>query len=126
LNLLDPMIELDGVVVLFNDSHPEVPENFWHSAYKKVIEHYTEGDFERQKRRSPEWPKHEAVLRFAFPSIDNQSSSMYHLSSTCSSGKNVAQPSILTHLSLLAGSATRESAPELNRGQKVCTTAGMF
>jgi transposase-like protein len=33
---------------------------------------------------------------------------------------------ILTHLSLLAGSATRESAPELNRDQKVCTTAGMF
>ena len=62
LNLLDAMIELDGVVVLFNDSHPEVPENSWHSAYKKVIEHYAEGDIERQKRRSPEWPKHEAVL----------------------------------------------------------------
>jgi SAM-dependent methyltransferase len=62
LNLLDAMIESDGVVVLFNDSHPEVPENSWHSAYKKVIEHYAEGDIERQKRRSPEWPKHEAVL----------------------------------------------------------------
>jgi hypothetical protein len=33
---------------------------------------------------------------------------------------------VLAHLSLLAGSATRESAPELHRGQKVCTTAGMF
>ena len=33
---------------------------------------------------------------------------------------------VLAHLSLLAGSVTRESAPELNRGQKVCTTAGMF
>ena len=62
LNLLDAMIESDGVVVLFNDSHPEVPENSWHSAYKKVIEHYAEGDIERQKRRSPECPKHEAVL----------------------------------------------------------------
>ena len=39
-----------------------MPENSWHSAYKEVIEHYAEGDIERQKRHSPEWPKHEAVL----------------------------------------------------------------
>jgi len=32
----------------------------------------------------------------------------------------------LTHLSLLAGSATRESAPRLHRGQKVCHTAATF
>jgi len=32
----------------------------------------------------------------------------------------------LTHLSLLAGSATRESAPGLHRGQKVCPTGAMF
>ena len=32
----------------------------------------------------------------------------------------------LAHLSLLAGSATREVAPGLHRGQKVCTTAGSF
>jgi hypothetical protein len=31
---------------------------------------------------------------------------------------------LLAHLSLLGGSATRESAPELHRGQKVCTTVG--
>ena len=29
---------------------------------------------------------------------------------------------LLTHLSLLAGSAARESAPGLHRGQKVCPT----
>jgi hypothetical protein len=40
--------------------------------------------------------------------------------------KEKASCGLLAHLSLLAGSATRESAPELNRGQKVCTTAGMF
>jgi hypothetical protein len=33
---------------------------------------------------------------------------------------------LLAHLSLLAGSAIRESAPELYRDQKLCTTAGMF
>ena len=38
LHLLDAMIESDGAVVLFNDSHPEVPENSWHSSYEKLIE----------------------------------------------------------------------------------------
>jgi ATP-dependent exoDNAse (exonuclease V) alpha subunit len=32
----------------------------------------------------------------------------------------------LTHLSLLAGSATRETAPGLHRGQKVCPTRALF
>ena len=32
----------------------------------------------------------------------------------------------LAHLSQLAGSANREAAPELHRGQKVCTTGAMF
>jgi hypothetical protein len=33
---------------------------------------------------------------------------------------------MLTHLSQLEGSATREGAPEVHRGQKVCTTGAMF
>jgi hypothetical protein len=32
----------------------------------------------------------------------------------------------LTHLSQLAGLSTRETAPGLHRGQKVCTTNGLF
>jgi hypothetical protein len=48
--------------VLFHDSHPEVPENSWHGSYQKVIERYSEGDFERQRLRSPEWLKNEAIL----------------------------------------------------------------
>jgi hypothetical protein len=47
---------------LFNDSHPEVPENSWHSAYQKVIERYAEGDSERHKSCSPESLRHEAIL----------------------------------------------------------------
>ena len=33
---------------------------------------------------------------------------------------------MLTHLSLLEGSTTREAAPGLHRGQKVCPTREMF
>jgi SAM-dependent methyltransferase len=62
LNLLDAMIEPDGAVVLFNDSHPEVPDNSWHRSYVKVIEHYSEDDIERQRLRSPDWLKNEAIL----------------------------------------------------------------
>jgi hypothetical protein len=32
----------------------------------------------------------------------------------------------LAHLSLLGGSTTREAAPGLHRGQKVCPTRAMF
>ena len=62
LNLLDAMIEPDGAVVLFHDSHPEVPENSWHGYYQKMIERYSEDDVERQRLRSPEWLKNEAIL----------------------------------------------------------------
>jgi SAM-dependent methyltransferase len=62
LNLLDGLIESGGAIVLFNDSHPEVPENSWHSAYQKVIERYAEGDSERHKSCSPESLRHEAIL----------------------------------------------------------------
>jgi hypothetical protein len=62
LHLLDAMIESDGAVVLFNDSHPEVPENSWHGPYQKMIERYSEGDVERQRLRSPEWLKNETIL----------------------------------------------------------------
>jgi hypothetical protein len=34
-------------------------------------------------------------------------------------------PSLLAHLSLLEGSATREAAPGLHRGQKVCPTTAI-
>jgi SAM-dependent methyltransferase len=71
LNLLDAMIESNGAVVLFEDSHPEVPENSWHGSYQKVIERYSEDDVERQRLRSPEWLKNEAILLASpFPQLE--------------------------------------------------------
>ncbi len=61
LKLLDSMVESDGAVILF-DSHPEVSGNSWHKSYERLLERYAKGDIERQKRRSPEWLKHEAIL----------------------------------------------------------------
>jgi hypothetical protein len=71
LNLLDTMIESSGAVVLFNDSHPEVPENSWRSSFSKVTEQYSTGDVEREKRRSPTWLRHEAILLASpFPEME--------------------------------------------------------
>ena len=61
LKLLDSMIEADGAVILF-DSHPEVSGNSWRESYQRLLERYAKGDVESQKRRSPEWLRHEAVL----------------------------------------------------------------
>jgi hypothetical protein len=47
---------------LFNDSHPEVPDNSWHRSYEKVIGRYSEDDLERQRLHSPDWLKNEAIL----------------------------------------------------------------
>ena len=38
----------------------------------------------------------------------------------------VGLPSLLAHLSQLAGLAARETAPDGHRSQKVCTTGAMF
>jgi SAM-dependent methyltransferase len=62
LNLLDATIESNGAVILFNDTHPDVPENSWHVSYEQVIDRYAEGDLERLKRHSPERLRHEAIL----------------------------------------------------------------
>ena len=62
LKVLDGMIELEGAVVLFGDNHPEVPDNAWHTQYKRLVEHYAEGDPEKARLLSPEWLKHDATL----------------------------------------------------------------
>jgi ubiquinone/menaquinone biosynthesis C-methylase UbiE len=62
LKVFDVMIEPEGAVVLFGDSHPEVPDNSWHTPYRQLVDRYAEGDSEQARRRSPEWLTHEAIL----------------------------------------------------------------
>ena len=62
LNVLDAMIEPNGAVVLFDDNHPDVPQNSWNNSFRKIIENYSAGDVVREKLRSPEWLRHEAIL----------------------------------------------------------------
>lgn len=62
LLLLDTMVEADGVIALFADRHPDVPDNRWRHDYEDLIYRYTEGDSVRGLRKSPAWLRHEAVL----------------------------------------------------------------
>jgi hypothetical protein len=35
---LDALIEPDGAVILFNDVHPDVPENHWYKRYTELVD----------------------------------------------------------------------------------------
>src|SRR5262245_53785044 len=59
---LDQIIEPEGAVVLFGDSHPKVPDNRWAEAFERVIDRYAAGDTARATRHAPGWLRHEAVL----------------------------------------------------------------
>ncbi len=58
---LDALLEPGGALVLFQDSHPEVPDNAWRVDYRAILERAT-GAAQRQPWRRPDWVKHEAVL----------------------------------------------------------------
>ncbi len=58
---LDGLIEPGGALVLFSDSHPQVPDNAWRAHYRAVLDAATEAR-ERQAWRRPDWVLNEAVL----------------------------------------------------------------
>jgi hypothetical protein len=62
LRRLDAMIEPGGVVVLFDDTYPKVPENAWRRGWRDAIERYSADDPVPSRSRSPDWVRHEAFL----------------------------------------------------------------
>lgn len=62
LRRLDPMIEPEGAVILFNDEIANVPGNEAVRAWSSIVERYSADDAVRMERRSPYWQDHEAVL----------------------------------------------------------------
>jgi SAM-dependent methyltransferase len=59
LKRLDRMIEPDGAIVLFGDSHPKLPENAWLKGYRDIGRRYAG---EQPLWRSPDFVPHETVL----------------------------------------------------------------
>jgi SAM-dependent methyltransferase len=62
LSRLDALIEPGGAVALFDEEHPEVPDNAWLTGYRALLERYSGDDPVRAERRSAEWVRHEAFL----------------------------------------------------------------
>jgi SAM-dependent methyltransferase len=58
LRRLDELIEPDGAIILFNDVHPEVPDNIWYKQYTELIDGYAKID----ARIPPDRLRHEAIL----------------------------------------------------------------
>jgi SAM-dependent methyltransferase len=63
LRRLDALVEPDGMLLLFNDTLAEHPENDAIRAFSEIVERYSADDRLRMERRSPHWQNHEAVLR---------------------------------------------------------------
>jgi SAM-dependent methyltransferase len=62
LRRLDALIEPGGAVVLFDDDHPNVPDNAWRLHWRELIERYSADDPVRGRSRRPGWIRHEAML----------------------------------------------------------------
>ena len=62
LRTLDGMIDREGAVVLFRESHVEVQENEWYQEWRAITERYAKDDPTRAQRRDSRWLSHEQVL----------------------------------------------------------------
>ncbi len=68
LRRLDQLIDPGGAVVLFGDTHPELPENAWRPAWRDALAPFR--DPEREHHRAG-WVRHEAILLdSAFAQLD--------------------------------------------------------
>lgn len=62
LRRLETMIEPEGAVALFHDTHLELPENEWAKEWRALADHYAAQDPFHARRRTGSWRRHEAVL----------------------------------------------------------------
>jgi SAM-dependent methyltransferase len=68
LRRLDPLIEPGGAVVLFGDTHPDLPDNVWRSAWRQALSPYRGPERAHQRE---DWVRHEAfLLDSAFSRLD--------------------------------------------------------
>lgn len=58
---LDSLLEPGGALVLFQDRHPDLPDNAWRAEYRAILDAATQA-LQRQAWRRPDWVPHEAVL----------------------------------------------------------------
>jgi ubiquinone/menaquinone biosynthesis C-methylase UbiE len=62
LNRLHGLITPNGLVALFKDQHPDIPENAWRRGYMALLERHEAEDKTRQWWRQPDFLPHISVL----------------------------------------------------------------
>lgn len=62
LRRLDALVVPNGAVALFQDTHPELPENAWYRTYREILQRYRDGAGDASPHRAPGWVRHEGVL----------------------------------------------------------------
>ncbi len=72
LRRLDAIIEPGGAVALFDDSHPDVPQNAWRERWRALTDRYAGGDPVHDRRRvKGAWVRHPPfLLASAFSRIE--------------------------------------------------------
>lgn len=109
---LDKMIERNGAVVLFHDTHLDVPENAWRTRWREIADRYASGDTLRKRRAAGTWLSHEAVLlQSPFCRLERLSLVTRRVSSTASLIERALSMSSTSHA--LIGKEADEMAAEL-------------
>jgi SAM-dependent methyltransferase len=62
LQRLDAMVEREGAVALFSDSHPKHRDNAWVEPFQRIIDDHAAADVQRARRCSADWPSDEEIL----------------------------------------------------------------
>jgi len=62
LQCLDAMVEREGAVALFSDSHPKHRDNAWVEPFQRIIDDHAAADVQRARRCSADWPSDEEIL----------------------------------------------------------------
>ncbi len=62
LTRLDEMISPAGAIVLFDDGHPEAPENAWRAVFQDIVHRYAAEVPPLHRRRDPDWRPHVSLL----------------------------------------------------------------
>jgi hypothetical protein len=62
LRSLDQMVETEGVLVLFGETHPDSPENAWLKECEEITHRYAATDPVEQRRRAGTWASDKTLL----------------------------------------------------------------
>ncbi len=62
LHRLDAIIPQGGTIALFEDTHPDLPDNAWEADYQALLRRFSRDNADRRRWKGGSWVRHEAFL----------------------------------------------------------------